>query len=92
MGNGGKGNFAVYGSKTTNLFVFIIRLYAAVSTDSLALFGIVADAIVSVPYLTFLILHQLTKSQRDLVSSTLMLITSRMARRPKLPKYPIVSD
>ncbi len=45
--NGGKVKFAVYGSTTVNLFLFIIQLYAAVSTGSLSLFGTAADAFVS---------------------------------------------
>lgn len=47
--NGGKVKFAVYGSTTVNLFLFVIQMYAAVSTGSLALFGTAADAFVSVP-------------------------------------------
>lgn len=45
--NGGKVKFAVYGSSTVNFFLFIIQLYAAVSTGSLSLFGTAADAFVS---------------------------------------------
>ncbi|PBP28985.1 hypothetical protein BUE80_DR000216, partial [Diplocarpon rosae] len=69
--NGGKIKFAVYGSTTVNLFLFVIQVYAAVSTGSLSLFGTAADAFM------------------DLVSSTVMLITSRMARRPKIHQYPV---
>ncbi|KAK2630524.1 hypothetical protein QTJ16_001344 [Diplocarpon rosae] len=49
--NGGKIKFAVYGSTTVNLFLFVIQVYAAVSTGSLSLFGTAADAFVSVEYL-----------------------------------------
>lgn len=45
--NGGKIKFAIYGSSTVNFFLFIIQLYAAVSTGSLSLFGTAADAFVS---------------------------------------------
>ncbi|KAI9054943.1 hypothetical protein LZ554_002086 [Drepanopeziza brunnea f. sp. 'monogermtubi'] len=69
--NGGKIKFAVYGSTSVNLFLFVIQVYAAVSTGSLSLFGTAADAFM------------------DLVSSTVMLITSRMARKPSLQKYPV---
>lgn len=47
LANGGKVKFAVYGSSTVNFFLFIIQLYAAVSTGSLSLFGTAADAFVS---------------------------------------------
>jgi hypothetical protein len=49
--NGGKVKFAVYGSSTVNFFLFIIQLYAAVSTGSLSLFGTAADAFVGYPNL-----------------------------------------
>lgn len=45
--NGGKVKFAIRGSFTVNFFLFIIQMYAAVSTGSLALFGTAADAFVS---------------------------------------------
>lgn len=49
--NGGKVKFAIYGSSTVNFFLFIIQMYAAVSTGSLSLFGTAADAFVStIPY------------------------------------------
>jgi hypothetical protein len=44
--NGGKVKFAIYGSSTVNFFLFIIQMYAAVSTGSLSLFGTAADAFV----------------------------------------------
>lgn len=47
--NGGKVKFTVYGSSTVNFFLFIIQMYAAVSTGSLALFGTAADAFVNDP-------------------------------------------
>lgn len=50
--NGGKVKFAVYGSTTVNLFLFVIQMYAAVSTGSLSLFGTAADAFVSLHYLS----------------------------------------
>lgn len=50
LANGGKVKFAVYGSSTVNFFLFIIQLYAAVSTGSLSLFGTAADAFVSPLY------------------------------------------
>lgn len=48
--NGGKVKFAVYASSGVNFFLFIIQVYAAVSTGSLSLFGTAADAFVSRPY------------------------------------------
>jgi hypothetical protein len=38
--------FAVYGSFTVNLGLFVIQMYAAISTGSLALFATAADAFV----------------------------------------------
>jgi hypothetical protein len=45
--NGGKVKFAVNASFTVNFCLFIIQVYAAVSTGSLALFATAADAFVS---------------------------------------------
>ncbi|KIX06735.1 uncharacterized protein Z518_04711 [Rhinocladiella mackenziei CBS 650.93] len=69
--NGGKVRFAVNASFVCNFCLFVIQLYAAVSTGSLSLFATAADAFM------------------DLVSSVVMLITSRMASRPKQPKFPV---
>ncbi|KAI1341278.1 hypothetical protein F5Y15DRAFT_377552 [Xylariaceae sp. FL0016] len=63
--------FAVNASFTVNFCLFIIQLYAAVSTGSLSLFATAADAFM------------------DLVSSFVMLITSRMAARESIYKYPV---
>ncbi|PKS11406.1 hypothetical protein jhhlp_003169 [Lomentospora prolificans] len=63
--------FAVNASFTVNFCLFIIQLYAAISTGSLSLFATAADAFM------------------DLVSSFVMLITSRMAARPSVYKYPV---
>ncbi|KAJ5781578.1 uncharacterized protein N7518_010061 [Penicillium psychrosexuale] len=69
--NGGKVKLAVRASFTVNFFLFVIQLYAAVTTGSLALFATAADAFM------------------DLVSSVVMLVTSRMSSRPKPYKYPV---
>ncbi|KAJ5363205.1 Cation efflux protein [Penicillium brevicompactum] len=69
--NGGKVKLAVRASFAVNFCLFIIQLYAAVSTGSLALFATAADAFM------------------DLVSSIVMLVTSRMSSRPKPYKYPV---
>jgi hypothetical protein len=69
--NGPKVRFAVNASFCVNFFLFIIQMYAAVSTGSLSLFATAADAFM------------------DLVSSVVMLITSRMAVRPSVYKYPV---
>ncbi|GJN69684.1 hypothetical protein PCL_04612 [Purpureocillium lilacinum] len=63
--------FAVYASFAVNVCLFVIQLYAAISTGSLALFATAADAFM------------------DLVSSTVMLITSKLAQRPSVYKYPV---
>ncbi|KAI1802012.1 cation efflux family-domain-containing protein [Daldinia bambusicola] len=63
--------FAVNASFTVNFCLFVIQLYAAVSTGSLSLFATAADAFM------------------DLVSSFVMLITSRMAARASIYKYPV---
>ncbi|KAJ2904670.1 uncharacterized protein MKZ38_007411 [Zalerion maritima] len=63
--------FAVYASFGVNFCLFIIQMYAAISTGSLALFATAADAFM------------------DLVSSFVMLITSRLAARPSIYKYPV---
>ncbi|EFZ02383.2 cation efflux family protein [Metarhizium robertsii ARSEF 23] len=63
--------FAVYASFFVNLCLFIIQLYAAISTGSLSLFATAADAFM------------------DLVSSCVMLITSKLARRPSIYKFPV---
>ncbi|OAL55437.1 hypothetical protein IQ07DRAFT_582924 [Pyrenochaeta sp. DS3sAY3a] len=69
--NGPKVRFAVNASFIVNFCLFIIQLYAAISTGSLSLFATAADAFM------------------DLVSSCVMLITSRMAARPSIYKYPV---
>ncbi|KAH6867938.1 cation efflux family-domain-containing protein [Alternaria rosae] len=69
--NGPKVRFAVNASFIVNFCLFIIQMYAAVSTGSLSLFATAADAFM------------------DLVSSVVMLITSRMAARPSVYKYPV---
>ncbi|PGH18107.1 hypothetical protein AJ79_00735 [Helicocarpus griseus UAMH5409] len=69
--NGGKVRWAVNGSFGVNLCLFIIQMFAAISTGSLSLFATAADAFM------------------DLVSSIVMIITSRMAARPKPQKYPV---
>jgi len=69
--NGPKIKIAVYGSTCVNFFLFVIQLYAAISTGSLSLFATAADAFM------------------DLVSSTVMLVTSRLASRPSVYKYPV---
>jgi divalent metal cation (Fe/Co/Zn/Cd) transporter len=69
--NGPKVKFAVNASFVVNFCLFIIQMYAAVSTGSLSLFATAADAFM------------------DLVSSCVMLITSRMAARPSVYKYPV---
>ncbi|KAI1387268.1 uncharacterized protein F4822DRAFT_277886 [Hypoxylon trugodes] len=63
--------FAVNASFTVNFCLFVIQLYAAISTGSLSLFATAADAFM------------------DLVSSFVMLITSRMAARASVYKYPV---
>ncbi|KAE8151635.1 cation efflux protein [Aspergillus avenaceus] len=62
---------AVRASFVVNLCLFIIQLYAAISTRSLAFFATTADAFM------------------DLVSSVVMLITSRISGRPKPYQYPV---
>ncbi|KAI4934097.1 hypothetical protein J4E86_011479 [Alternaria arbusti] len=69
--NGPKVRFAVNASFIVNFCLFIIQMYAAISTGSLSLFATAADAFM------------------DLVSSVVMLITSRMAARPSVYKYPV---
>jgi ABC-type multidrug transport system fused ATPase/permease subunit len=69
--NGPKVRFAVNASFVVNFCLFVIQLYAAISTGSLSLFATAADAFM------------------DLVSSIVMLITSRMAARPSVYKYPV---
>ena len=68
---GPKVKFAVNASFLVNFFLFIIQMYAAISTGSLSLFATAADAFM------------------DLVSSVVMLITSRLAARPSIYKYPV---
>lgn len=70
--NGGKVKFAVNASFLCNFGLFIIQMYAAVSTGSLSLFATAADAFM------------------DLVSSIIMLITSRLAAKPNIHKFPVV--
>ncbi|KAF2280502.1 uncharacterized protein EI97DRAFT_411823 [Westerdykella ornata] len=69
--NGPKVRFAVNASFAVNFCLFVIQLYAAISTGSLSLFATAADAFM------------------DLVSSVVMLVTSRMASRPSIYKYPV---
>ncbi|TVY73370.1 Metal tolerance protein [Lachnellula suecica] len=69
--NGGKVKLAIYGSFGVNFFLFIIQVYAAVSTGSLSLFGTAADAFM------------------DLVSSIVMLVTSKIAAKPNVQKFPV---
>ncbi|KAI0575280.1 Cation efflux family protein [Pyrenophora tritici-repentis] len=69
--NGPKVRFAVNASFVVNFCLFVIQMYAAISTGSLSLFATAADAFM------------------DLVSSVVMLITSRMAARPSVYKYPV---
>jgi divalent metal cation (Fe/Co/Zn/Cd) transporter len=69
--NGPKVRFAVNASFLVNFCLFIIQMYAAISTGSLSLFATAADAFM------------------DLVSSFVMLITSRLASRPSVYKYPV---
>ena len=45
--NGGKVRFAVNASFVVNFFLFVIQMYAAISTGSLSLFATAADAFVS---------------------------------------------
>ena len=54
--NGWKVKLAVNGSFSVNFFLFIILIYAAVSTGSLSLFGTAADAVVSLPKYYFFII------------------------------------
>jgi len=53
LDNGWKVKLAVYGSTTVNFFLFIIQLYAAISTGSYSLFGTAADAFVSQLHLMY---------------------------------------
>ncbi|CAG8978122.1 hypothetical protein HYALB_00000796 [Hymenoscyphus albidus] len=69
--NGGKVKFAVNASFVVNFCLFVIQLYAAVSTGSLSLFATAADAFM------------------DLVSSIVMLVTSRLAAKPNVQKFPV---
>ncbi|ORY17923.1 cation efflux family-domain-containing protein [Clohesyomyces aquaticus] len=68
---GPKVKFAVNASFLVNFFLFVIQMYAAISTGSLSLFATAADAFM------------------DLVSSCVMLVTSRLAARPSIYKYPV---
>ncbi|KAK4189363.1 cation efflux family-domain-containing protein [Podospora australis] len=63
--------FAIHASFILNFCLFIIQMYAAISTGSLALFATAADAFM------------------DLVSSFVMVVTSRLAARPSVYKYPV---
>ncbi|KAB5543031.1 cation efflux family-domain-containing protein [Coniochaeta sp. 2T2.1] len=63
--------FAVHASFTVNFCLFVIQMYAAISTGSLSLFATAADAFM------------------DLVSSFVMLVTSKLAARPSVYKYPV---
>ncbi|KAI0403262.1 cation efflux family-domain-containing protein [Xylaria palmicola] len=62
---------AVNASFAVNFFLFVIQVYAAVSTGSLSLFATAADAFV------------------DLVSSFIIWLTSRLAAKPSVYKYPV---
>jgi hypothetical protein len=88
--NGGKVRFAINASFICNFCLFVIQLYAAVSTGSLSLFATAADAFVS-----FLSHHAGDSSadnvQMDLVSSIVMMVTSRLAAKPNIRKFPVVS-
>ncbi|KAK3492821.1 uncharacterized protein B0T23DRAFT_442627 [Neurospora hispaniola] len=66
--------FAVNASFVVNLCLFVIQMYAAISTGSLSLFATAADAFM------------------DLVSSFVMLNTSRLAARPSIYKYPVIES
>ncbi|OIW25176.1 hypothetical protein CONLIGDRAFT_690943 [Coniochaeta ligniaria NRRL 30616] len=66
--------FAVNASFIVNFCLFIIQMYAAISTGSLSLFATAADAFM------------------DLVSSFVMLITSKLAARPSVYKYPVIES
>ncbi|KAI3321367.1 cation efflux family-domain-containing protein [Xylariaceae sp. AK1471] len=68
---GPKIKFAVNASFAVNFGLFVIQVYAAVSTGSLSLFATTADAFV------------------DLVSSFIIWITSRLAAKPSVYKYPV---
>ncbi|KAF3342776.1 hypothetical protein VD0002_g3814 [Verticillium dahliae] len=63
--------FAIWASFVLNFLLFVIQLYAAVSTGSLALFATATDAFM------------------DFVSSLVMLVTSALAVRPSVYKYPV---
>ncbi|KAF2430797.1 hypothetical protein EJ08DRAFT_633235 [Tothia fuscella] len=69
--NGPKIKFAIYASSGVNFCLFVIQMYAAISTGSLSLFATAADAFM------------------DLVSSIVMLVTSYLARRASVYKYPV---
>ncbi|KAM0273190.1 hypothetical protein ACHAQH_008425 [Verticillium albo-atrum] len=63
--------FAIWASFILNFLLFVIQLYAAISTGSLALFATATDAFM------------------DFVSSLVMLVTSTLAVRPSVYKYPV---
>jgi cation diffusion facilitator family transporter len=69
--NGWRVKVAVNASFMVNFCLFVIQLYAAISTGSLSLFATAADAFM------------------DLVSSIVMLVTSRLAATPNPIKYPV---
>ncbi|KAE9977661.1 hypothetical protein EG328_001876 [Venturia inaequalis] len=69
--NGPKIKFAIYLSSGVNYCLFVIQMYAAITTGSLSLFATAADAFM------------------DLVSSCVMLVTSYLAKRPSVYKYPV---
>lgn len=87
--NGPKVKIAIYGSASVNFFLFVIQMYAAISTGSLSLFATAADAFVRMAHLPDKGISD--SKQMDLVSSIVMLVTSRMAKRPSIYKYPVVS-
>ena len=90
LANGGKVKFAVNASFVCNFFLFVIQMYAAVSTGSLALFATAADAFVSICLQEIKCSNTNQTPQIDLVSSLVMLVTSRLAAKPNIRKYPVV--
>jgi hypothetical protein len=85
--------FAVSASFIVNFCLFVIQMYAAISTGSLSLFATAADAFVSTysAPISFTVVDRTDSSQMDLVSSFVMLVTSKLAARPSVYKYPVVS-
>jgi ABC-type multidrug transport system fused ATPase/permease subunit len=81
--------FAVNASFTVNFCLFVIQMYAAISTGSLSLFATAADAFVG-RCGSLSSMAMTDRLQMDLVSSFVMLITSKLAARPSVYKYPVV--